>query len=126
MVALVTGVLIGMWVAWRWGWQSGTGFTAALLWSLANFAVLAALLREITNRDGARKWRVAGWAALKIVGLYGFGFWVLYRRWFPLIAVTAGFTWPLAVVLLRSVGSIWWTRNGAGDGPPTRRERPAE
>jgi hypothetical protein len=117
LVALVTGVLIGLWVAWHWGWRSGAGFTAAVLWSLANFAVLSALLREITNRDGIRKGRVAAWAALKIVGLYGFGAWILYQQWFPLIAVMAGFTWPLAVVLLRSLGAIWWSKSGAGDGP---------
>lgn len=116
LVALVTGVLVGLCVAWLWGWRSGAGFTAAVLWSLANFAVLAALLREITKREGARKGRVAGWAALKVVGLYGLGAWILFQQWFPPIAVMAGFTWPLAVVLLRSLGAIWWSKPGAGDG----------
>ncbi len=126
LVALVTGVLIGLWVAWTWGWRSGAGFTAAMLWSLANFAVLAALLREITSREGIHKGRVAGWAALKVVGLYGLGAWVLFQQWFPPIAVMAGFTWPLAVVLLRSLGAIWWPKAGAGDDSASRRSGPAE
>ncbi len=126
LVALVTGVLIGLCVAWLWGWRSGAGFTAAVLWSLANFAVLAALLREITNRDRVHKGRVAAWAALKVVGLYGLGAWILFQQWFPPIAVMAGFTWPLAVVLLRSLGAMWWPKAGAGDGSAPGRSGPAE
>lgn len=126
LVALVTGVLIGLCVAWLWGWRSGAGFTVAVLWSLANFAVLAALLREITSREGIHKGRVAAWAALKVVGLYGLGVWILFQQWFPPIAVMAGFTWPLAVVLLRSLGAIWWSKAGTGDGSAPGRSGPAE
>ena len=126
LVALVSGVLIGLWTAWPWGWRFGAGFTAAVLWSLGNFAALAALLREITRRGGARKGRVIGWGALKVFGLYGLGFWALYKGWFPLLSVAAGFTWPLAVVVLRSLGALWWPKSGEAGGRAAGRSGPAE
>jgi hypothetical protein len=106
VVAAWTGIVLGLAVAWRWGWTAGTGFVLALGWSLANFAVLAAILKTATHPEGVRVGRLALWIVLKLVGLYGLAIWVLVHRWFPLAAFAAGFSWPLAVGFLRAVGSL--------------------
>ena len=108
LVALVTGVGIGLLVALRWGWGAASGFVVALLWSLANFGALGAILREITRPGGSRKGFLISLVILKLVGLYGLAAVLLWKRWFPVTAFLAGFSWPLAVVLLRSVAGIWW------------------
>lgn len=106
LAATWSGVVIGLGVALVWGWAAGAGFVLALAWALANFAVLAVILKTATNPDGVRVGRLAFWIALKLVGLYGFAIWVLVHRWFPLAAFAAGFSWPLMVGFLRAAGSL--------------------
>jgi len=106
IAATWTGLMLGLGVALRWGWPAGTGFVLALGWALANFAVLAVILKTATNPVGVRVGRLVFWIALKLVGLYGLAIWVLVHRWFPLAAFAAGFSWPLAVGFLRAVGSL--------------------
>jgi hypothetical protein len=92
----------------------------ALGWSLANFAVLAVILRTVTDPKGVRTGRLIGWVALKIVGLYGLAVWVLLHRWFPLLAFLAGFSWPLVVVVLRALGPLVVRGRTASTGDPLR------
>jgi hypothetical protein len=103
VATLWSGVLAGLLVAWRWDWMVASGFEFAVFWSLANFAVLAAILRNATRPEGARVASLAGWVALKLIGLYGLALLVLLHRWFPLGAFAAGMGWPLIIVVLRSL-----------------------
>lgn len=112
-VALVTGIVAAFAVAYRWDWRAGSGFLTALLWGLANFMGLAAILREATRRGGGSKGRLATLVALKLIGLYGLAAVILWKRWFPLMAFLGGFTWPLLVIFLRALGSLWWGKNRA-------------
>ena len=116
LLSVWTGLLLGLAVAIRWDWETASGFVVALFWGLANFAVLAVILKTATNPDGFHTGRLAGWIALKIFGLYGLAILVLFYRWFPLAAFPAGFSWPLAVALLRALGSRF-TRGNPRDIP---------
>lgn len=104
--ALWTGLVAGLAVAVRWGWDTGSGFVFALLWGLANFVVLAAILKTATDPEGIKVGRLAGLVAFKLLGLYTLAIWVLFHRWFPLPAFAGGFTWTLLVGVLRALGSL--------------------
>jgi hypothetical protein len=78
----------------------------ALLWGLANFAVLAAILGIATDPKGIRVGPLVGLVVLKLFGLYTVAIWVLLHRWFPAAAFAGGFSWTLMVGLLRAVGSL--------------------
>lgn len=106
VIALWTGLVAALAVAARWGWGAGSGFLFAHLWGLANFVVLAAILRTATDADGIRVGRLAGLVAFKLLGLYTLAIWVLLHRWFPLPAFAGGFTWTLLVGTLRALGSL--------------------
>jgi hypothetical protein len=121
--ALVSGIVLGLALAVRFGWLAGAGFVAAMFWGLANFAVLAAILRNATDPAGVRKRRLLGWVVLKALGLYGLGIWVLIQGWFPIAALASGFGWPLVVGLLRVLGALWSSRGDAtqaGGSPAPR------
>ena len=90
-------------VAWVWGWKTASGFEFAVLWGLANFAVLAVILRNVTNPAGVRLGPLLGWVALKLVGLYGLAILVLVNWWFPLVAFVVGLSWPLLMAVLRGL-----------------------
>ena len=97
---------MGMAVAWKWGWDAGAGFVLALVWGLGNFAVLAAILTVATHPSRVRVGRLVGLVALKLIGLYGVAAWVLLYQWVSLPAFVAGFSWTLAVTVLRALGSL--------------------
>jgi hypothetical protein len=102
VAALVSGVIAGLCVAWVWGWPAGSGFVLALLWSLGNVAVLAAILRAAMNPIRIDKKKLIGLTALKLVGFYGAAIWILVHRWFPIGVFAAGMGWPLLVGALRA------------------------
>jgi len=102
IAALISGVVVALCVAWAWGWPAGSGFVLAMLWSLGNVAVLAAILRTAINPAGIDKKRLIALTAIKLVGFYGIAVWVLVHRWFPIGAFAAGMGWPLLVGALRA------------------------
>ena len=103
MSSLVSGIFAGLVAAWVWGWATASGFVLAVFWGLANFAVLAAILKNATDPAGARVASLAGLVAIKLIGLYGVAVLVLLHRWFPVGAFAAGIGWPLAIAVLRSL-----------------------
>jgi len=103
---MVTGGVLAIAVAYRWGGAPGLGFAVGLGWGLANFWALAYLMRAFVRREGPDKRRVVQIGAVKMA-VYGAGIALLVTGWLPLIALTAGFTWLLTVVFLRALGA-WW------------------
>jgi hypothetical protein len=103
---LISAIVLGIAIAWRFGWAAGAGFVAAAFWGLANFAVLGVILRTATDPGGVRRWPLVGWVLLKVFGLYGLGVLVLMAGWFPVPALAAGFGLPLVLVLLRALGTL--------------------
>ena len=70
-------------------------FMAGLVWGLANFWCMARAVRCVV--EGKKGWTLAGWAAFKLVGLYGLAAWMLIGLKMPAVAWLAGFTISLAV-----------------------------
>lgn len=115
-VSLGTGLLWAALIATRLDPLAGLGFAGALVWALANFGVLGAILRAVSDPDGPHKKQLAILVPLKLFGLYGAGIWVLMQGWFSLEAVAAGFTWPLVVLLFRAL-SHWLVSRLRADAP---------
>ena len=105
LASLVTGVVVGLVIALRWDWTAASGFMVALLWSVANFAVLAGIIKAATHPEGMRTGRFAALVALKF-GFYAAGVLILLNRWFPVPAFVVGFSWPMVVGILRGISPL--------------------
>jgi hypothetical protein len=105
LASLLTGVLAGLVIALRWDWVGASGFMVALLWSVANFAVLAGIIQAATHPEGMRSGRVAMLAAVKL-GFYAAALVILMNRWFPVPFFIVGFSWPLVVGVLRGIAPL--------------------
>ena len=107
VAAGLTGVAVAVAVGVRFGGWEGMGFAVGLVWALANFAALAALLRKVAGRGKVDRAGVIRMAAVK-VAVYAVGIALLVGGWFPIVALAAGFTWLLVVIFLRALGA-WLT-----------------
>jgi len=72
---------------------------AGAAWGLANFWCLTRAVRCVL--EGRRGWKLAGWVALKLVGVYGLAAWMLIGLRLPAAAWLAGFTLSLIVLVLK-------------------------
>lgn len=116
LATILTGVVAGLVIALRWDWAAASGFMVAMLWSVANFAILAAIIKAATHAEGMQTGRFAGLVAIKLVGFYGVALLILLNRWFPLPVFIAGFSWPLVVGVLRAVAPLR-VRTGRSNSP---------
>ncbi len=121
LASLLTGVVAGLVIALRWDWAAASGFMVAMLWSVANFAILAAIIKAATHPEGMQTGRFVALAAVKLVGFYGVALLILLNAWFPLPVFVAGFSWPLVVGVLRAVAPLK-VRTGGSRSP--RRDLP--
>ena len=69
--SLVTGVVAGLVIALRWDWAAASGFMVAMLWSVANFAILAAIIKAATHPGGMQTGRFATLAGQRQLQLGG-------------------------------------------------------
>ena len=74
-------------------------FIAGALWGLANAWCLVRAVR--CAMEGGRGWKLAGWVAVKLIGLYGLAAWMLIGLKLPAVAWMAGFTLSLALLVLK-------------------------
>jgi hypothetical protein len=112
IASLVTGILVGLALAWRFGWPVGTSFLVALLWGLANFAALAGVLKTATDPGGVRKLRLTGLVGVK-VAIYAIGIAILVSGRLVVVPAAAGFGWPLLIGLLRALGAVLTNRESS-------------
>jgi len=101
--SVITGLVIAWWVAVRWDLDAGVGWLLGCLWSLVNLYVIALVMRVTMSRERNRV-RLLLVLAVKLPVLYGIGFFLLAIGRFPVIALLAGFTWPLLVITLKLLG----------------------
>lgn len=85
----------GLWIPGLW-----TG----VAWGLANFLCMAQVTRVIV--EGRRGWRLAGWVALKVLGLYGILAWLLLGVRVSPLGWLTGFTLSLIGAGLNALGSL--------------------
>ena len=72
---------------------------AGAFWGLANAWCLTRAIR--CALEGRRVWKLAGWVAAKLVGLYGLAAWMLIGLKLPAVPWMAGFTLSLGLLVLK-------------------------
>jgi hypothetical protein len=74
-------------------------FFAGALWGLANAWCLTRAVRCVV--EGKQGWKLAGWVAAKLVGLYGLAACMLIGLRLPAVPWLAGFTLSLVLLVLK-------------------------
>ncbi len=74
-------------------------FFGGVLWGLANAWCLMRAVRCAI--EGKRGWKLAGWVAAKLIGLYGLAAWMLIGLRLPAAAWIVGFTLSLVLLILK-------------------------
>lgn len=77
---------------------------AGLAWGLLNFWCMVKAVRCVM--EGQRRWKLAGWTAMKLVGVYGLAAWMLVGLKLPAVAWMLGFTLSLAIIALKALPSV--------------------
>lgn len=111
---------LGVVVAFYFGPSNGIAFGVSGLWGTMGLGLLRAFLYTVTGAHSPF-WKVALIGFLKFPLLYGGGLMLLYKFRPNLLAVFAGLTLVLAVIVLKHLGkamveSEWFTRPIAGEG----------
>lgn len=119
--SFVLSLGLGVIVAYYFGTEMGITFAVSGLWGTVGLALLRAFLFAVTSRERVPFWKVAILAFLKFPVLYGTGLLLLYRLRPNAMAVFAGLTLVLAVIVLKHLGkamvdSEWFHRPVAGEG----------
>ena len=86
-------VAIAMLLAWKFGAGWAVGLWIGALWGLANIWCLRQVADSVVV--GKSRWTVAGWIALKFVGLYGLAAVLLVAAKVSPAAWLTGFTLSL-------------------------------
>jgi len=86
-------------------WSAGA-FATGCVWSLVNLHVMRLLIGAVVEDPGRHKKRVAVIALIKVPVLYALGFVALRIGVLPVVALLAGFLWPLFVVTLKAMGRM--------------------
>lgn len=111
VIALLAGGATGLYLRWRWG----AGFAVAALWSVANFRALEVLLRLAVKPTGRDPVAIAVAGLIKMPLLYGIGALLAVKGGFPPLSLIAGFSVPLAVIVLKVGGQLLAPRTSLPD-----------
>jgi hypothetical protein len=101
--SVITGLVLAVVIAARWNLGAGIGWLVGCVWSLVNLYVIAVLVRT-TMSGGKNRMRLGMVLALKVPVLYAVGFALLTIDRLPVVALLAGFIWPLIVIALKLLG----------------------
>jgi F-type H+-transporting ATPase subunit a len=112
-IALLGGGATAIYLDPRWG----AGFAVATLWSMANFRALEVLLRLATRPSGRDPLAIGVAGLIKIPLLYGIAALIAVKGGFPPISLIAGFSVPLAVIVLKVAGRILAPKASLTDRP---------
>jgi hypothetical protein len=102
-----------LWAATGGRWALGFAAGAAL--GVANFLLLAAVIREIVTLEARSRRRIATLVAIKVVLVYGGLALLLVSKQVPVLSAVTGFSLILGVIVLKAVGRIL-----VGDAPGRR------
>ena len=99
--AIISGLFLSWIVAAYWDVAAGAGWAIGCVWSLVNLYFIGRIVRLTLSGGPKIRRRAAFLLMIKIPVLYGIGFVLLWSGWIPVIALLAGFTWPLIVSTLK-------------------------
>ena len=103
--SIVAGLVVTLAVAAAGPWAQAGGFAAGLAWSLANLALLQFVVVTMTGpeRGTSRAFGRLALAFAASLALFGAGAFLLVKL--PTLALAAGFTFPLLVIVLKAASS---------------------
>jgi hypothetical protein len=99
--ALGGGVFAAI-VSPRWG----LGFLIAAVWSVLNLKALEQLIRLAVRPTGRDPLAIAVAMLIKVPVLYGIGVLIAIKVDLPAESLIAGFSVPLAVIVLKAAGQV--------------------
>jgi hypothetical protein len=102
--SIVTALILFLVIATYWNTESGAAWLLGCAWSLVNIYFIGLLVTAITSHQAKRRLRVLLIVLVKVPVLYALGFLLLTNGWLPVIALLAGFMWPLLVITLKILG----------------------
>jgi hypothetical protein len=97
----------------RWG----AGFAIMGVWSVANLRALELLLRLAVTPGERQPIAILVAGIIKLPILYGIGAFVAIKGGFPPVALIAGFSVPLAVMVLKIGGQLLAPKVALDDRP---------
>jgi len=102
--SLISGLVLFPVASTYLGFTAGASFALGCLWSLANVFLIEILVKQVTTPGPTKRLYVALVFLVKIPALYGLGALLLGSGLFSLKGLVIGFSWPLAVIVLKVLG----------------------
>jgi hypothetical protein len=96
------------------GW--GLGFMLGAGWGIGNLYLLKRLIELSVRLEGRDLTAVGILVLVKFPLLYGLGYLILSRSWYPFWAPVIGFSLPLVVIILKAMGRVLLRIEGADAG----------
>jgi hypothetical protein len=101
--SVITALLLFWVVVVYWNAAAGVAWLLGCLWSLINIYFIGLLVRTMTS-PGSKRLRLTLIFLVKVPVLYAVGYVLLTKGRLPLVALLAGFMWPLLVITLKVLG----------------------
>jgi len=100
LLGLLGSLFASVYVGWGWA----LGFLLGAAWGIGNLYLLRALVGKVVSLGGRDTWAIVVLVLIKFPLLYGVGFLVLSRPWYPVWAPVSGFSLSLLVIVLKAMG----------------------
>ena len=105
--SLIVGLVMAAPVGTYFGLLAMAAWTAGIAWSLANLAVIGSVMRAVVTPKKRDVHAIYLALAVKFPVLYAIAVALLAVLKLPALWWMAGFTWPFAVMILKSAGRAY-------------------
>ncbi len=102
--SIISGLVLFSVASTYLGFTAGASLALGCLWSLANIFVIEILVKQVTTPGPTNRLHVTLVFLVKIPALYGIGALLLSTGFFSIKGLVLGFSWPLAVIVLKVIG----------------------
>ncbi|MCZ6767212.1 MAG: hypothetical protein O7D32_09820 [bacterium] len=102
--SIISGLVLFSVASTYLGFTVGASLALGCLWSLANIFVIEILVKQVTTPGPTNRLRVTLVFLVKVPALYGIGALLLSTGFFSIKGLVLGFSWPLAVIVLKVLG----------------------
>ena len=99
--SIITGLLIAWIIGAQWELAAGAGWLIGCAWTIVNLHFIGVIVRIALSGKPNSRLHATLATIVKVPVLYGIGFLLLSSGWFPVVALLAGFMWPLIVSTLK-------------------------
>ena len=124
--SIVIGVPMAVIITTYWGFGVGGGWIAGIAWSLVNLYFIGSLVKKALTTGDRNVAAIVVAVFIKFPVLYAAGFFLLWNCYLSVVGLTAGFTWPFFVLLMKGMGRYYLkldeTRKRAANKTPADSE----